>query len=620
MKISVYVNYFNSAHLLDTNSLRPIQTGRALAVQKLPMLGDDTGDNISRKNPAYCELTGQYWVWKNDKQSDYIGLMHYRRVFDFYPEMQNRTVDAAGLVVEDRFTPDVLARYGLNDDSIQECVEGFDMVVAEPWTVPAIDGKASIRDHYAQHHNVKDLELAGEIINSLYPDYYKDFKTVIGSSAGLFTNMFIFKRDIFEEYSEWLFKILDALDASIDVTNYNASERRVIGYIAERLLGVFVTNKIRNNPTLKVRYLRRVFVRDTKIYAQCPDLPDTPLEIVSVVAATDHNYVSHMAALVASVFSNADRSKFIDFLILDGGITEDDKRGLRMLERIHPHAQISFVDMSMQFLDIEAHMYFTRATFYRLALPEIVKNRKKLLFLDTDVIVLDDVSKIFDFDLGDHAIAAVKDLIMHAFVSQGVSSLSTVGGTTAMKYLSDYLELADDYDKYFQAGVILFNLDKLRTENLSERMINDLRHKRYWFLDQDVLNKYLARDVLYLDAKWNCVNLPDDVSDALPSGLKVKYDRSIQAPSIIHYAGAQKPWNSFDSFFAHYYWYYLRLTPWYERAMSKLQKPQPASAPIMEQIRRTSPLRWAASRIWGSMPRFVRRAIWPVAVWLDKSL
>ena len=62
----------------------PIQVGKALSSVDLGITGDDTGDNISGKNPSYCELTGLYWAWKNLKDTDVIGLCHYRRYFDFH--------------------------------------------------------------------------------------------------------------------------------------------------------------------------------------------------------------------------------------------------------------------------------------------------------------------------------------------------------------------------------------------------------------------------------------------------------------------------------------------------------------------------------------------------------
>ena len=68
----------------------PVQVGRAIAREDLGYTGDDSGENISAKNRNYCELTAQYWAWKNRSDADYIGLCHYRRYFDFGGQCQNQ--------------------------------------------------------------------------------------------------------------------------------------------------------------------------------------------------------------------------------------------------------------------------------------------------------------------------------------------------------------------------------------------------------------------------------------------------------------------------------------------------------------------------------------------------
>lgn len=601
--------------MVKSRIMKPIQTGCALSKHDLPMLKDNTGDNISVKNASYCELTGQYWVWKNEKDSDYVGFAHYRRLFDFFPERTDRVVDSSGLVIEDRISPDALARYGLTDLAIEQCVAGFDIIVPEPWNVTAFGAK-SIHDQYkgAAHHHIKDLDLAGEIIYEKCPEYYPHFQKVMKSEAGFFTNMFIFRREIFEEYSAWLFPLLGELESRIDVSSYGAAERRVIGYIAERMVGVFVSKKLADASDLKVRYLRRLFFRDTSVSASCPPLPVTDLKPVSVVAATDSHYVAHMAALVASVFSNADRNRFIDFMILDGGMTELDRRGLRILESLHPHAKISFIDMSMHFLDIDPHMYFTRATFYRLALPEILYNRDKVLFLDTDAVVLKDVSTVFDTEITDKAAAAVKDVIMASFVTMGVRSMAETGGHPTAKYLADVVGMKSRYDEYFQAGLILFNLARLRDNKLCDKMIADLRRNRYWFLDQDILNKYLVGEVTFLDPIWNSVSLPPGHATTLPADVYDAYLESRKDPAMLHYAGAIKPWNDPQSEFAQYYWFYLRMTLWYEQRLLKLNP----SAPSV--LRGVTLKHSVASAVWRRLPKFVKRAVFPLATRLDRRL
>ncbi|WP_425475514.1 DUF4422 domain-containing protein [Mesorhizobium quangtriensis] len=87
-RATIYIAYHKQAPIYAGKPLVPIHVGRALASSNLPdMIGDDTGDNISARNPCYCELTAHYWAWKNDHDSSFIGLMHYRRFLEAVPAL-----------------------------------------------------------------------------------------------------------------------------------------------------------------------------------------------------------------------------------------------------------------------------------------------------------------------------------------------------------------------------------------------------------------------------------------------------------------------------------------------------------------------------------------------------
>ena len=79
------VNIFVVAHkpfeILRSKVLVPIHVGRAdscFRVEMADIIGDDTGENISEKNPQYCEMTAHYWIWKNVKDTEFVGVCHYR--------------------------------------------------------------------------------------------------------------------------------------------------------------------------------------------------------------------------------------------------------------------------------------------------------------------------------------------------------------------------------------------------------------------------------------------------------------------------------------------------------------------------------------------------------------
>ncbi|MBU9808387.1 DUF4422 domain-containing protein, partial [Rahnella sp. SL6] len=86
--VSIYTCHHKPSAFLDSSVIKPIHVGKANSLNVICCDGDDTGDNISYKNPFYCELTAHYWVWKNAIPTDYVGFMHYRRHFNFSDDQQ----------------------------------------------------------------------------------------------------------------------------------------------------------------------------------------------------------------------------------------------------------------------------------------------------------------------------------------------------------------------------------------------------------------------------------------------------------------------------------------------------------------------------------------------------
>lgn len=218
--------------------LVPIQVGTALAETRFPgFVYDDTGENISAKNKVYCELTAQYWAWKN-VEADYYGFFHYRRYLcpDIHAE------PACIYRIKSRPTPALLKEMGY--ERFQEVIAGYDLIVprGENMRIP-------VRQHYAQapDHHRRDLDLVEEILEKQYPDYVSAKDSYLSQSICYFGNLFIMRRDLFRSYCQWLFPILAQFEARRDLSPYNTSEKRVAGYLGERLLGIFVTYQKQNS-------------------------------------------------------------------------------------------------------------------------------------------------------------------------------------------------------------------------------------------------------------------------------------------------------------------------------------------------------------------------------------
>ncbi|MBQ9947547.1 MAG: DUF4422 domain-containing protein [Oscillospiraceae bacterium] len=229
--------------------LVPVQVGAALADRRFPRFRyDDDGENISHKNRSYCELTAIYWAWKNIS-ADHYGLFHYRRYL--YPSVNSRRP----YIIESAPAPDVLER--LNYAEFENTIKEYDMVVPIGENM-----HISVYDHYARakHHRIRDLDIIKQIIAEKHPEMTDAMNTYLSGTISYFGNMFIMRRAVFHEYCEWLFSVLEEYDAIADVSDYDAQESRVDGYLAERLLGIYYTFR---RSHLKTTELPRVlFVPD----------------------------------------------------------------------------------------------------------------------------------------------------------------------------------------------------------------------------------------------------------------------------------------------------------------------------------------------------------------------
>jgi hypothetical protein len=184
-------------------------------------LGDDTGDNISRKNPSFCELTGLYWAWKN-LDADYIGLVHYRRHFSPPALFKRKTV--------------------IGRERMEALLAAHDVVLPRKRHY-FIETNYS---QYAHAHHAIDLDTTRQILSERYPGYVAAFDRSMKKTSGHRFNMFVMKRSLLDDYCRWLFDILFELEKRLDTSGYSANDARAFGFVAERLLDVWLeTNGIR---------------------------------------------------------------------------------------------------------------------------------------------------------------------------------------------------------------------------------------------------------------------------------------------------------------------------------------------------------------------------------------
>lgn len=219
MTTEVYVISHKEYKMPQDKIYCPLQVGKA--PQITGYLRDDSGENIASKNPNYCELTGQYWAWKN-RQADVKGLVHYRRLFT---NGQNPYGSKE-------------SKYNklLDEETLATLLQQYDLILPKKRNYYI----ETLWSHYEHSHNIEGLEVTREVIAEKYPAYLSAFEQVMKRKKAHMFNMMIAKSEIFDEYSAWLFDILFEVEKQVDISDYSPSEARIFGYISELLLDVWI--------------------------------------------------------------------------------------------------------------------------------------------------------------------------------------------------------------------------------------------------------------------------------------------------------------------------------------------------------------------------------------------
>lgn len=236
--VKVYIATHKKANLPELKEYVPIQVG-AEGKEKLGYITDNTGENISNKNPNFCELTATYWIMKNDN-SDIVGLTHYRRYF-FNNIFSNSFKNI------------------IHKEKIIKILNNYDIIVPKKYKLGV-----TVEKQYSQIHNIEDLMKCGEIIKNKNPEYSEAFDKVLKKRKIYTYNMFISRKKVFDDYYKWLFDILFEAEKIIDISNYDNYNKRVYGFLSERLFNVWIE---KNKDNLKIKEMP-VYNSEEKIIKQ----------------------------------------------------------------------------------------------------------------------------------------------------------------------------------------------------------------------------------------------------------------------------------------------------------------------------------------------------------------
>lgn len=404
----------------------------------------------------------------------------------------------------------------------------------------------------------------------MYPDYKEDAQDFFNGNKACFCNMFIMKKEIFFDYCEWMFPILEEFDKSTDYSTYSKEALRTPGHLSERLLNIYLMHHKRIGSDWKFKELQCVHFTNPEPAEQLKPLDVTDKLIIPVVFAADDNYVPQLTTTVYSAMKNADPSYFYDVTVLQRNISWDKQERMRGFFKQFPNMNLRFTNVDRELAGYELstnNAHISVETYYRFLIQKLLPFYDKVLYLDSDIIINGDIAKLYNIDLQGKLLGAVRDIDF-------LGNLNVKHGKR-MNYAKTVLKMQNLYD-YFQAGVLVLNTKAMREYYTIEQWLAYASNDEFIYNDQDVLNAHCEGNVLYLPWEWNVVHdcggrvgnlfvqAPNDIYDA--------YMKSRNNPKIIHYAGFQKPWTDPDCDFASIYWKYARETPFYERLLKRVVK------------------------------------------------
>lgn len=277
---------------------------------------------------------------------------------------------------------------------------------------------------------------------------------------------------------------------------------------------------------------------------------------VCICFAADDNYAPYLRTAIYSLLCNRNVQYSYDIIILHTNITQDKRRKILDLLQGQSGVSIRFIDVSDMEASVEYEFvaYYSIATNYRLFLfSEIFSAYHRMIYLDCDTIILGDISELFTMDMEGKMVAAVEDIGMR-WLSYAKRPLYIDGHIpyTAENYRKFALGMKEPL-KYFNAGVILFDLDRCRRSYRFQEVADILHQKQFAFNDQDTLNILCDGQVKMLDCEWNYQNnIEVYLSTGNPKLIQLIRDVKRTQYQIIHFIGRKKPWNE-EVFLGSYY-------------------------------------------------------------------
>lgn len=300
--------------------------------------------------------------------------------------------------------------------------------------------------------------------------------------------------------------------------------------------------------------------------------------LMNILCATDDNFVPYCGIMLTSLFENNQNHKLKVFILTES-LNEENMRMFSSLSKKYGQ-DIKIIKVSPEKfkgcpIDPE-HDHVSIATYYRLAVTELIPSDiSKILYLDGDIIVTNDLMDFYKMDISPYAGAAIRDV---AYNDQSIYSRLNINQKPE--------------NPYFNAGVLLMNLDYWRINQISRKCMQYIKNNtdKIVFHDQDTLNAVLLHDTISVSPKYNLQSgfIIKSIMEKYDSCTKQRILETAESPHIVHFTGSAKPWFKGSKHpYAKLWLKYKKKSLWAKYPLKKTEKP------ITEGLRN-----WAVRLMW----------------------
>ncbi len=432
--------------------------------------------------------------------------------------------------------------------------------------------KCGYKIHYIPHPNVMPLTdmldvnpYISVISNPVYRDIFShsslmltdysstafDFaymkKPVVYAhfDSKLFFDSHTYQKGYFSYESDGFGEVLYDADSTIDtLIDYMENECKPKDIYLERI-NKFFKYSDKNN---RERILSAILDRNGS---------PSEREAIPIVLATNEAFAPFSAVAISSLLKNANKNFFYDIYVLNTNLS---KKTINKLEQRSHYFNVKCVNVSEY---IAPHVkslqknsdYITEETYFRIIVPSLLADYKKAIYIDSDLVLLDDISRLFAVELQENLVAGVKNPL-HLKMQKHIESLGL------------------NPDSYINAGVLVMNLERMRNNGFEDKCFKLLASRNLKFMDQDAINLACQDNIKYLNMSWNYgwhyerLNQEPNKELHLLKSEKGMYKKASKDIKIIHYTGNIKPWNDPNYRFGRIFWKYAKQTSFKDEILS----------------------------------------------------